>query len=58
MSPGTTPPTDPTGAYYRENPDIWREHANEAWDSYIDDLMSEGMTKEEATEFARENPDR
>ena len=49
----TISPTD----YYGENPDIWREHANEAWDSYIDDLVSKGMSKEEAIEFARENPE-
>lgn len=49
---GTISPRD----YYGENPDIYAEHQAEAWQSYIDDLMSKGMTEEDAIEYAKENP--
>ncbi len=43
-------------AYYKENPEIWREHWLEGQQSCLDDLMSKGMTEDEALEHMRENP--
>lgn len=43
-------------AYYAENPDIHREHQEEGRQAYLDDLMSKGMTEEDALAYMRENP--
>jgi hypothetical protein len=43
-------------AYYAENPDIHREHVEEGRQSYLDDLMSKGMTEEDALEYMLAHP--
>ena len=42
--------------YYAENPEIRREHWLEGQQACLDDLMSKGMTEDEALEHMRENP--
>lgn len=49
---GTISPQD----YYGENPDIYRELADEVMQDGIADLVAKGMTEDEAIQFILDNP--
>ena len=47
---------DEYNAHKAENPEMYREMRNEVMQDQINDLMAEGMDKEEAVQYLLDNP--